>query len=203
MPQLKEMGSSAGRPGQVVLTSVFAVGLVASIAAIILGAGNTTALTSIAAIMAGLLVIVAILPNVKELTVGPKGVQARMDEIDQKIDSHEEQLREQQRMINELVTYSMSSSIFHHLCGITLTTEYIYRDNPSNQREFYFLRDNGLIRPRAGSFLDFNAGLDNRNVVEIAEPTPIGWQCVRLRKEDIPSNMRADTKNLRVNLAEL
>src|SRR5690348_9610294 len=54
------------------------------------------------------------------------------------------------RLINQLVTFSMSASIFTHLCGIALLHKYNYIDNDGNRREFYFLRDNGFIRPKGG-----------------------------------------------------
>jgi len=105
----------------------------------------------------------------------------------------------QQEIINDLVKYSMSASIFHHLCGIALLKTYTYVDNDANQREFYFLRDNGFIKPRSGlTFVDFGPGIHGSNLADVAEPTPIGWGCVRLRKAEIPSNMRADGRNIRV-----
>src|SRR5262245_4305559 len=111
------------------------------------------------------------------------------------------ELSRQQELINALVKYSMSASIFHHLCGIALLYRYAYIDNDGNRREMYFLRDNGFIRPRPGQpFLDFGPTLDRQNLAAIAEPTPIGWECVRLRKLDVPENMRADAANLRVPL---
>ena len=66
---------------------------------------------------------------------------------------------EQQRLdkrINNLVKYGMSASIFHHLCGIALLHEYKYSDEKPFEREMYFLRDNGFIRPKSDAFLDFD-----------------------------------------------
>lgn len=114
------------------------------------------------------------------------------------------EMARQEEIINALVKYSMSASIFHHLCGIALLHAYRYVDNDGNRREFYFLRDNGFIAPKPGlGFLDFGPGVDGKNVVDLAEPTPIGWECIKLRKAEVPSNMRADVKNLRVRLETL
>ena len=114
------------------------------------------------------------------------------------------EMARQEEIINALVKYSMSASIFHHLCGIALLHTYRYVDNDGNRREFYFLRDNGFIAPKPGlGFLDFGPGVDEKNVVDLAEPTPIGWECIKLRKGEVPSNMRADVKNLRVRLETL
>ncbi len=96
-------------------------------------------------------------------------------------------LTEQGQVINDLVTYSMSASIFRHVCGIGLLREYGYEDNDSNRREFYFLRDNGFIAPKSGGFLEFNNRTPH-NVCEIATPTPIGWLCIKLRKNEVPAD---------------
>jgi len=82
-----------------------------------------------------------------------------------------------QSILNELVKYSMSASIFHHLCGIAILKQYKYVHTLSNQREFYFLRDNGLIQPKSEDFVDFNERIDGENLVEKAKATPIRWLC--------------------------
>ena len=110
----------------------------------------------------------------------------------------------QQDIINALAKYSMSASIFRHLSGIALLRTYFYRDDEGNRRELYFLRDNGFIQPKPGmNFVDFGAGVDGRNLVELAEPTPIGWECVRLRKAEVPPDMRSDLANIRVKVETL
>jgi predicted nucleotide-binding protein len=118
---------------------------------------------------------------------------------EQRFQDQGRQLERQQEIINQLVKYSMSASIFHHLCGIAILKEYKYSNDDATQRELYFLRDNGFIRPKLDAFLVFNDDLRGKNLVEKAEPTPIGWLCVRLRKEEIPSNMLNDKENLRVD----
>jgi hypothetical protein len=98
-----------------------------------------------------------------------------------------EELDEQQRLINNLVTYSVSASIFRHLCGLAVLTEYIYHDNETNRREFYFLRDNGFIQPQGkDEWLNFGSHLEGKNLVGVVELTPIGWDCVALRRSEIP-----------------
>ncbi len=115
------------------------------------------------------------------------------------INSAHDRIDNQASQIDTLVTYFMSSSIFNHLCGIALLHEYMYHHNPGNQREFYFLRDTGLIKPKPGiSFLDFGEGAP-WNVAAVAEPTPIGLMYVRLRRQDIPGNMLEDIRNLRLD----
>ena len=70
------------------------------------------------------------------------------------------QLEKQQSLLNQLVTYSMSASIFDHLCGIAILKEYKYHHGLAFQREMYFLRDNGFIKPKSESFVDFDANID-------------------------------------------
>ncbi len=116
-----------------------------------------------------------------------------------KLAVQEVKLQEQQNFINELVKYSMSASIFDHLCGISLLKVYLYNDNEYFRREMYFLRDNGFIRPKGSGFLDFSEKNNHSNLVDIAEPTPIGMTFVRLRKDQIPSQMLKDLENLRIS----
>lgn len=126
-----------------------------------------------------------------------------VEEHERRVSVQERQLEEQQEIINQLVKYSMSASIFHHLCGVSLLHRYIYHHDEPNRREFYFLRDGGFIRPRSQAFVDFVAELDGGNLAEIVEPTPIGWLCLRLRRDEIPSDMIADRANLKVDLDAL
>lgn len=135
------------------------------------------------------------------------GVKAELlDKIEKqkdKIEQNEIKLDEQQKIINELVKYSMSASIFHHLCGIALLKVYVYRDNEYFRREMYFLRDNGFIMPKALGFVDFNSGINNSNLVENVTLTPIGKTCIRLRKDEVPVEMIKDVENLRIDPGNL
>lgn len=111
------------------------------------------------------------------------------------------QIATQQQLINMLVSYGMSASIFRHLCGITLLKTYNLDFHDTNRRELYFLRDHGFIQPRGGGFLDFTEG--KHNVAAMAAPTPVGKSYVSLRKAEIPQEMRADQGNLLVDLSTL
>jgi hypothetical protein len=148
------------------------------------------------------LLIVAVLPwiySVVDSAEFPGGWKVHFRQLQAEVDVQQKALAAQQRAINELVKYSLSASIFHHLCGIALLRTYTYHDGDSNRREMYFLRDNGLLRPRGAAFLDFDGRLDGQNLVDLAEPTEIGWNCIELRKEEIPSDMLADRANLKVD----
>ena len=122
-----------------------------------------------------------------------KGAITKVDKLARQIDAQGSQ-------IETFVKYFMSASIFHHLCGIALLYHYEY--SPSDRREYYFLRDAGLIEPRSGmGFLDFPELGPNWNVADAAKPTPIGWMCVKLRRHEIPSEMldEQNRQNLRVD----
>src|SRR5262249_45649534 len=73
------------------------------------------------------------------------GVKLKLKEVAEEQESHGQTLAEHAEIINDLVKYGISSSIFVHLCGIGLLKRYNYEDNQTNRREFYFLRDNGFI----------------------------------------------------------
>jgi hypothetical protein len=77
----------------------------------------------------------------------------------------------------------------------------VYRDGW--RREFYFLRDSGFIRPSRQQFAEFGPELEGANLADIIEPTPIGLLCIRLRRDEIPSEITADRANLKPDLAGL
>jgi predicted nucleotide-binding protein len=122
-----------------------------------------------------------------------KGAITKVDKLARQVDAQGSQ-------IETFVKYFMSASIFHHLCGVALL--YHYDCSPGDHREYYFLRDAGLIEPRSGiGFLDFPDSGPSWNVADVAKPTPIGWMCVKLRRPNIPSEMldEKNRQNLRVD----
>jgi hypothetical protein len=106
-----------------------------------------------------------------------------------------DQIAKQQQAISMLVQYTMSASIFRHLCGIARLKTYYLDFGETNRRELYFLRDHGYIQPSGGGFLDFPDG--RYNVCDMAVPTPVGVEYVDLRKDEIPPEMLKDLTNLR------
>jgi hypothetical protein len=132
-----------------------------------------------------------------------RALKREQDQQQIRVDEQQQLVQKQQRMIDELVKYAMSASIFRHLCGVALLKEYKYDHSDGNRREFYFLRDAGYIKPRFDGFIEFNGGLHGKNAAEIAEPTPIGKLCVKLRQSEIPSEMLNDLNNLRLKPSEL
>jgi hypothetical protein len=113
------------------------------------------------------------------------GVKVKLKEVTDKQTQDGETLTAHGQVISDLVTYSMSASIFRHLCGIGLLREYKLKGDDVNRREFYFLRDNGFIRPKAGDFVELANGAEP-NLSESTTPTPIGWLCIKLRRNEVP-----------------
>jgi hypothetical protein len=108
---------------------------------------------------------------------------AQGQELRTEFKEQEAQLEAQQEIINKLVIYSMSASIYHHLWYIAQSREYLYHNEPPFQRQMYFLSDNGFIQPTQASFLIFDQGLEGKNLTEVAKLTPIGDFLVQLRGE--------------------
>ncbi|HWF47317.1 MAG TPA: nucleotide-binding protein [Bryobacteraceae bacterium] len=140
---------------------------------------------------------------IRDLGFAPAKTDAHVRALQREQDQQQKQVDQQQRMIDELVKYAMSASIFRHLCGVTLLKEYKYVHNDGNRRELYFLRDAGYIKPRFDGFIEFNEGLNGGNIADVAEATPIGRLCVKLRQAEIPPQMLDDLNNLQVKPGEL
>jgi len=146
----------------------------------------------------GLLVLVAVpwlLDVVKTVRVG--GFELEIRDLRRMIDTQQSSLAEQQTQINMLATYMVSASTFRHLAGIAVLRRYLYNHNEAMRREMYCLRDMGLIRGKHG-FVDFDASMHERNLVEIVEPTEAGWILVRLRRAELPGDFLMDQENLRI-----
>jgi hypothetical protein len=52
-------------------------------------------------------------------------------------------------------------------------------------------------------FIEFDESLSGKNIADVAEATPIGRLCVKLRQSDIPPQMLDDRNNLRIEASEL
>jgi hypothetical protein len=140
---------------------------------------------------------------IRDLGFAPAKTDAQVRSLKREQDQQQQVVQQQQRMIDELVKYAMSASIFRHLAGITLLKDYKYFHNDGNRREFYFLRDAGYIKPRFDGFIEFNESVNGRNIADVAEATPIGRLCVKFRQSEIPPQMLDDASNLRVKPDEL
>jgi hypothetical protein len=116
---------------------------------------------------------------------------AQGHELRKDIDEQEQKLEQQQELINKLVVYSMSASIYRHLWHIARSPEYLYRNEPWFQRQMYFLSDNGFIQPRASPFLVFDQALESKNLAEVSKLTPIGEFLLELRGEPPELQVRA------------
>lgn len=144
-PRLPALGGRGDsmliRGWQYLIAGLMVVAFVTALVALLISPTDKTAFVTVIIVATGGLVLVAALPQLSEFSVGLKGVTAKLARVEDKVD-------EQQRLINELVHYSMSASVFHHLCGIAILHTYEYSNDESSRREMYFLRDHGFIKPK-------------------------------------------------------
>ncbi len=199
-----ERGTALPRYIELALTALFALVFVGSAVFLGLGATNPTQLLTVAVVAAAAVILVQALPRVREFGFGLKGAYAKMDELQtsqertqQQVVRQQEAVEKLQQVINKLVEYSASASVFRHLAGIAVLKEYRYHDNDTNRREMYFLRDSGLIAPVDAPFIDFGPAQDNWNLSERATPTSVGFDLVRLRRSEIPSDWFSDVSEVK------
>jgi hypothetical protein len=122
-----------------------------------------------------------------------------------KVDAQGEQLEDQQKLINQVVSASMSPDVFHHLAGVTILREYFYWENDevNCNREFYDLKHRGFIEAKPGKFCEFYKELNGKNITENVQPTRIGLIYVKLRKEDIPKEwLYKNNPKLNIDVAQ-
>ena len=131
--------------------------------------------------MAGGLLLTAVLPQIKEFVIGPKGISAKLIELKKQVD-------EQQALIEQLVETFISPEVFRHLAGVALLHQYKYWQNDNVgelfQREFYFLKIRGFIGPREQ---EFYAKMDGENLVGKVQLTDIGRAYLKMRRDLVPS----------------
>lgn len=179
---------------QYLIGGLFALGFLAALLGLLFLSADTTAVVTVVAVTVGGLILLAVLPQLTEFTIGLKGVTAKLTQVEEKVE-------EQQKLINRLVETSMSLSAFRHLAGITILRKYKYRQNEEVdelfQREFYYLKNRGFIGPET---LEFFEGLNNTNMAEKAIPTEIGRIYITLRKDDIPKEWLSTDPDKRANL---
>src|SRR4051812_48745480 len=121
---------------QQVVGVLFVVAFVAALLGIFFYPESKTAFTTVLIAMAGAIIVVAVLPNVEEFGIGPKGVNAKLRRVEERLDKQSEVLTEQQRIINQLVIYSLAGQPYKMLRHIEDGIEYIYRDdNPNNDHK--------------------------------------------------------------------
>jgi hypothetical protein len=111
-----------------------------------------------------------------------------------------------QQWINTLATTAVLSKVrgpgrapFRHLCGLALLKEYIYHDEYF-RREMYVLKDLDYIQPKPPhKTLEFYEELNGKNLVDLAEPTDLGWFTVQQRNPEIPQELLEDKENFRAD----
>jgi hypothetical protein len=69
----------------------------------------------------------------------------KVEQMERKIDEHEQVLAEQRRIIDDLVVYSMAFYIYEKLQYIYLGKQWIYHPSEVNEHDFRYLRDHGYL----------------------------------------------------------
>ena len=101
----------------------------------------------------------------------------RIDILGNKVEFLETEVNKQQRIINDLVIYSISSSLFEILSHLSHQREYKYHSNEGSKRAFRFLRDHGYIH-----YFRFDELHDEQNIVGTLYLTPAGKLLVQERE---------------------
>lgn len=137
------------------------------------------------AVTLGLLVL-ALLPwfiNFLESAEFPGGWKLKFREL-------AKQQEAQQEIINQLVVFSMSNSIYEKLkhlyyCIKQGRGEYIYQDQyeETTRREFLFLRDNGYLASAHEGYFNPGPHLIGKDLVPLIKLTPIGYFYVEQREK--------------------
>jgi hypothetical protein len=132
------------------------------------------------------LVILALLPwlsTIIESVELPGGGKLLFREVRAVVAAQQEQLQAQQKVINQLVIYSMSHLIFQHLAGIHYAVkngaEYLFQgDLEAFRRDLRFLRDHGYLHHFSARELQ-----DRQNLAASLRLTQAGIFYVELREE--------------------
>lgn len=178
---------------------LFATICALSVVGLLFGWGSASALVTVTVVTAGALLLMTVLPQLSSFKFGPTGVEATVQQIienkitpitnqveEQKVrvNKQGEVLAEQQKIINDLVVYSLAEQPYEILWRLMHTPEYIYRDTDNMRRWLNTLLDSGYIEPKSpGGWLEFNAQKEGSNLVELAKPTPAGEFLISLRQK--------------------
>ena len=93
---------------------------------------------------------VAVLPWLLQwVTVAGIDLRRAVASVEKDISQHEERLNTQQRLINDLVIYSLAAQPYEVLWRLANTSEYIYKNTENVRRWMNVLLDNGLIEPES------------------------------------------------------
>lgn len=131
------------------------------------------------------LVVIALLPwlsTILESVELPGGGKLLFREVRAVVVAQQEQIAAQQRVINELVLYSMSFLIFQHLSGIYHGAKrgesYLFQgDLEAFRRDLRFLRDHGYFH-----HFHVNEVHDKQDLAATLKLTPAGVFYVELRE---------------------
>jgi hypothetical protein len=168
------------------LGGVFVLLIAAGVIGILFGLGNSGALVSVTSLAILALVLIAALPLMVSFELSFKGLKAKLRDLGITVKDQGDAISKQQEIINDLVVYSLATQPYEILRALKTQKEYIYHDSENNRRWANVLLDNGFIEPKPPeTWLQFDTGYNQRNLVDIAKPTPAGEFLVDQREKRV------------------
>jgi Stage III sporulation protein AC/AD protein family len=171
--------------GQQALGALFAIAFLASLLGLFVVDTGRSTFATLLVVMGGAVLVVALIPNLEEFVLGPTGVSAKLRHVEEKLDRQSEELARQQRIVNDLVIFSLAGQPYEILLKIEDGKEYLFDYYSEDHRRWgTVLLDGGLIEPRRekGEWLHFDEAFHRKNISEYAKTTPAGHFLVSLRE---------------------
>jgi hypothetical protein len=136
-----------------IIAALFCTAFLVALFGVFRQSANTTAFVALLAIMAGALILIALLPYLTEFYVGPKGVGGKLSRLEERQDTLDSRLRAIQFTLTGLV----SKNEYPKLIGLT-QEEFLVNYHPEMYQELKHLDAMGFLRPRGDHGL-----VDTRN----------------------------------------
>jgi hypothetical protein len=141
---------------------------------------NTSTFLTIFIFITGAIVLVALSNVLESLSVGPKGIEAKLHRVEQQ---QQEIVQKQQEIVNYFVKYSLAEIIYRELLWkITRNIEVKADRTPDQIRWLTLLFDHGLLQSRdMTTWLEFSKIEEGKNLCELFKATPAAERLVDLR----------------------
>jgi hypothetical protein len=104
---------------------LFALALVSALVGLLLSWGNATALTTVAVVLTGALVLVAVLPRISEFSLGPKGVGGKLSKLEDDV----QMTMEQVKLLRFFIANFIGKFELKHLEGLERGRPYPFDSN--------------------------------------------------------------------------
>jgi hypothetical protein len=169
---------SVGAWPVVVFTATLLI-VISLIVRLFVAAEVSVALVIAIAAVAGLLVLSPRVFELAELTISKEGLVAKIREMEHKVESAKQGVKETEKKIDQLFAYTMSDAMFGNLRKLATGAFGHYRNNGGLRRELRHLRDIGYIAVKGhiGDLPD-----EGGNLSDFVTITPVGKEFVALRE---------------------